>query len=201
MLEVPPTIRLPRKEELPNNPEVFERLKDRENANIVQGFILKENTTHDLPFKYYAEVNIDNSRLWDLFIELSQNLPESVSFIYNEYEEDPSYGNYSNKTEIIKFLENYKVELTQDCFLEWGLITDETNLLEEVFIADSKYVKVWGNNEVEFRQSMAAFDLQEISTLNFIDEFPKVVEALTMHNNNAKPTYLLIQEFSDYFKS
>ncbi len=40
MLESPPTIRLPRPDELPNNPKVFERLKGRENANIVEGYKL-----------------------------------------------------------------------------------------------------------------------------------------------------------------
>ena len=57
ILEAPPTIRLPRPDELPNNPEVFERLKGRENANIIEGYTLSHNTTHDLPFKFYVEIN------------------------------------------------------------------------------------------------------------------------------------------------
>lgn len=67
MLELPPTIRLPKPDELPDNPEIRERLKHRDAANIVEGFKCLENTTHDLPFRFYAEINVNNSRLWEVF--------------------------------------------------------------------------------------------------------------------------------------
>ena len=78
MLQAPPTIRLPRPDELPNNPEVFERLKKRVDAKIVEGFVFKDNDSHDLPFKFYVEININNSRLWHLFVALSTLLPDEV---------------------------------------------------------------------------------------------------------------------------
>jgi len=199
MLEAPPTIRLPRPDELPNNPEVFERLKGRENANIVQGYKLSDNTTHDLPFKFYVEINIDNSRLWDLFKALANQLPDNLSCIYNLYEEEAIFSVYKDKGTILKQLDNYKTELTQDCNLEFGLIYQVDDKLEEVFVSDSKFLKVWGNNEILFRQLMCDFKLNEILDLNFIDEFPKVVEPLTMFNEKAKRTETIIEELNDFF--
>ena len=199
MLEAPPTIRLPRPNELPNNSEVFERLKEREKANIVEGYKLIKNTTHDLPFKFYVEINIDNSLLWDIFKALANLLPNNLSCIYNLYEEEAIFSLYKDKSSIIKQLDNYKIELTQDCNLEFGLIYQADDKLEEVFVSDSKFLKVWGNNEIAFRQLMNDFGLNEISDLNFLDEFPKVVEPLTMFNEKAKRTETIIEELNDFF--
>lgn len=199
MLELPPTIRLPRPDELPDNPEVFQRLKERENANIVEGYILSDNTTHDLPFTFYAEINIDNSRLWDLFKALANILPDNLSCIYNWYEEEPIFSIYKDKNILLNQLDIYKTELTQDCNLELGLIYHTDDKLEEVFIADSKFLKVWGNNKIAFRQLMNDFRLNEVSGLNFVDEFPKIVEPLAMFNEKAKSTETIIQELNDFF--
>lgn len=199
MLETPPTIRLPRPDELPDNPEVFEQLKERERANIVEGYKLINNTTHNLPFKFYVEINIDNSRLWELFKALAGQLPETLCCIYNLYEGEAIFSDYKDKNTILKRLETYKTELTQDCNLEFGLIYHTDDKLEEVFVADAKFLKIWGNNEIEFRQLMKEFRLNEIADLNFIDEFPKVVEPLTMFNENAKRTETIIEELNDFF--
>ena len=199
MLELPPTIRLPRPDELPNNPEVFERLKEREKANIVEGYKLSHNTTHALPFKFYVEININNSRLWDLFKALANQLPDNLSCIYNLYEEEAIFSVYKAKTVILTQLDNYKIELTQDCNLEFGLIYQADDELEEVFVSDSKFLKVWGNNEVSFTQLMNDFGLKEISELNFIDEFPKVVGPLTMFNEKARKTETIIEELNAFF--
>ncbi len=199
MLEAPPTIRLPRPDELPNNPELVERLKERENANIVEGYKLSNNTNHDQPFKFYVEINIDNSRLWELFKALANQLPDNLSCIYNLYEEEAIFSVYKNKNVILKELETYKAELTQDCNLEFGLVYQADGKLEEVFVSDSKFLKVWGNKEIAFRRLMHDFGLNEIPDLNFIDEFPKVVEPLTMFNENAKRTETIIENLNAFF--
>lgn len=199
MLETPPTIRLPRPDELPNDPEVFELLKEREKANIVEGYKLSDNVTHDLPFKFYAEINIDNSRLWGLFKALANQLPDDLSCIYNLHEEEAIFSAYKDKNIILKQLDNYTTELTQDCYLEFGLIYYTDEKLEEVFVSDSKFLKVWGNDEIAFRQLMNDFRLNEISDLNFIDEFPKVVEPLTMFNEKAKTSETIIEELNAFF--
>jgi hypothetical protein len=197
MLQAPPTIRLPRPDELPNNPEVFERLKGRENAKIVEGFVFKHNTSHDLLFKFYAEININNFRLWSLFKTLSTHLPNEVSCIYNLYDEKPIYSPYLKKTIVLQLLDNYELEFTQDCNLEMGIMFQSEEKLIEVFISDSKFIKYWGSNENDFRLVMHDFGLNEIPDMNFIDQFPKVVEPLTMINNNAKETEMVINKLRE----
>jgi hypothetical protein len=46
---------------------------------------------------------------------------------------------------------------------------------------------------------MNDYNLNEISDLNFIDEFPKVVEPLTIFNEKAKETTIIIDELNDFF--
>jgi hypothetical protein len=116
------------------------------------------------------------------------------------YEEEAIFSDYQDKHIILTRLESYKTELTQDCNLEFGLIYHAADKLEEVFVAESKFLKVWGNNEIAFRQLMNDFRLGEIEALNFIDEFPKVVESLTMLNKNVKGTETIIEELNNFFK-
>lgn len=200
MLELSPTIRLPEPDELPNNPEVFERLKFRETANIVEGFKLLENTTHDLPFRFYAEINVNNSQLWEVFLKLTDLLPSEVSLIINAFEEEPHISAPEKKSHILTSLETFKIELTQDCTLEFGLIHQSDITLEELFVSESKYLKVWSSNEPAFRQIMQLFKLRETPNLNFIDEFPKVVEPLKMHNPAVAETEYIIHELVSRFQ-
>lgn len=199
MLQPPPTIRLPRPEEIPSYPEVIELLKARENANIVEGYTFSVNTTNDLPFKFYAEINIDNSSLWSLFIALAHQLPDEVCCIYNLYEEEAIISGYKDKKLILAQLRRYETELTQDSNLEFGLIYHAQNELGEVFVADSKFLKVWGNDEFAFRDLMNEFGLKEIENLNFIDEFPKIVEPLTMFNDKVKSSETVVSELNEFF--
>jgi hypothetical protein len=200
MLESPPTIRVPRPEEFPKNSVVFERFKKREKAKILEGYLLLPNTTDNLPFKFHAKININNSRLWELFISLTNLLPNEVSCIYKLFEEKDLFSPNLYKSDILNFLERFKIELTQDCNLEFGLIYKTEDELEEVFVSESKYFKIWSNEETIFRNIMKEFSLKEIPDLNFIDEFPKVVEPLTMHNIDAKETDIVIDELNKYFK-
>lgn len=199
MLEAPPTIRLPRPEEIPDNPEALERLKRREHANIVEGYKFSHNTTNALPFKFYAAVNIDNSQLWNLFKALAHLLPDNLSCHYHAYEQEVIFSDYKEKDSILRHLDHYKTELTQDCNLALGLNYQTDDKLEEVFIADCKFISVWGNDEIRFRQLMYAFSLNENSDLNFINEFPTVVEPLALFNANAKKTETIMEELNDFF--
>lgn len=200
-LEAPPTLSLPLPENFPGHPELLIGLKERESAKIAEGYMLWPNTTHlHLPFTFYAEININNSRFWKLFTSLAYFLPETVSWIYNLYEQEASYGPYMNKKEIIQFLEKFELELTQDCNMEFGLIFQTDEELEEIFVAETKYIKVWSSKQAIFRQLMRTFGLEEIPDLKFNDEFPKTVTHLTSINANAKPTRIIINEMNDYFQ-
>ena len=62
-LVLPKTIRFPEENEVPMNSSVLERLRESKNANIVPGYVFKlkdDNPDNiDLPFEFYAEINID----------------------------------------------------------------------------------------------------------------------------------------------
>jgi hypothetical protein len=199
MLETSPAIRIPRIDEIPNNPETLALLKKREKANIVEGFVIHQNDSVNLPFKFYAEINVDNSRLWNLFKKITNEMPENISCIYNLYDSEPTYSDYIDKKIILKEFDKFEIELTKDCNIEFGLISQTEDELEEIFISDCKYIKFWGTNEVSFRKIMKGFYLNEVSNLNFIDEFPKVVEPLTMFIDNVRNTISVYESLNDFF--
>lgn len=200
-LEPPPTLSLPLPENFPGHPELLVGLKERESAKIVEGYVLRPNTAHlHLPFTFYAEININNSRLWKLFTGLAYFLPEEVGCIHNLFEQEAMYGPYRNKSEIMQFLEKYELELTQDCNMEFGLTFQTDEEFEEIFIAETKYIKVWSSKQAIFSQLMRTFGLEEIPDLKFNDEFPKTVRQLTSINANATPTKIIIDEMNNYFQ-
>lgn len=199
-LQLAPTVRTPFPDEIPGNSSVSARLAELANANIVEGFVIKENDKKELPFTFYAEINIDNSRLWSLFIALSEQLPDEVSCIYNFYDGDAKFGKYLSKELVVSTLSKYELELTQDCSLEFGLIFHDNDNLIEVFVVEAKYVKLWGIDENAFFQTMRKFNLENIPQLNFIDEYPKVIEPSTKFNNKARDTAQVIRELDQCFR-
>ena len=108
-LELPLTSRPPEMDEVPMNSSVKERLELRKTANIVEGFKIlpKDNNPEheELAFNFYAEINIDNSRLWNLILELSKQLPDEISLIFNHSDCEPEYGKYSDKNQTLALFE------------------------------------------------------------------------------------------------
>jgi len=197
-LVLPKTIRFPEENEVPMNSSVLERLRESKNANIVPDYVFKlkdDNPDNiDLPFEFYAEINIDNPQLWSLIITLSEEtLPENCALIFGYIDSEINYGFYENKFEILKYLEDYKTELIHDTLLIWGLIYHDNENLTEIYVDESKYLKYWGNNEEKFRNIMNQFNLSEIENLEFIDEYPKVRENINLHFENITETGELIE--------
>ncbi len=202
-LELPKTIRFLNEDEIPNNPSILKRWEESKTANIVQGytFKLKENNSENesIGFDFFAEINIDNSNLWNLIVALSRTLPEVAAVLFGHIDFDLNYGNYEEKDSILKFINQYKKELTQDAFINFGLIYNDDENLVEIFIDESKYIKYWGVDEELFRKIMNDFKLEEIENLEFIDEYPKVREALTRFDENAIDSNLLIEKLSEKY--
>jgi hypothetical protein len=203
-LELPITIRPPEVNEVPMNSSVFERLKLRNEAKIVQGYKIlpKDNNPEiaDLAFNFYAEINIDNSRLWDLIIELNNELPNQVSLIFNHVDSKPNYGLYCDKIQTIEFLSNFKTEIISDPFIEIGLIFHSESELIEIFISESKYIKFWGVDQESFLKIMKKFNLKETEGIEFVDEYPKVREALSLFKKNIKEPFELIEILKNEFQ-
>src|SRR5471032_1609406 len=96
-LQLPPTIYTPTREEVPNYPETIEAINRRTNAKIVEGFRIKRDDSKELGYKFFAEINVDNDKLWTLFKTLTLQMPEEIALIYGHIDIEPSYGRYLDK--------------------------------------------------------------------------------------------------------
>ncbi len=204
-LELPITLRVPLPNEVPMDKTVLGNIKKSETANIVEGYTIKdkdENPEHsNLEFEFYSEINIDNSRLWKLFIELTNFLPNEIALISAHIDdEEINYGSYSDKQEVLNFLKNYKKELTADTFIKFGLIFHSDNLLAEVFVDETKYIKFWGSDKVKFENTLQNFNLKNIENLEFIDEYPKVRHALISLDDTVIDTDELLEKLKNEYK-
>lgn len=203
-LELPKTLRAPEIDEIPMNSSVSERLKLRETAKIVEGFKIlpKDNNPEnkELAFNFYAEINIDNSKLWDLLIELSKQMPNEISLIFNHSDCEPEYGKYSDKNQTLDFLAKYETEIISDTFIDIGMIFHSDSELIEIFVSESKYIKFWGVDQESFLKSMNKFDLKEIDGIEFVDEYPKVREPLRLFDKNTTDSNELIELLRTNFK-
>lgn len=99
-LELPTTIRLASKDEVPNDPFIHENIEAGYNANIVEGYILHSNTSHELPFDFFAEINVDNSKLWQLVHSLASTLPVHSCLIFGHVDHEPYITDYEETTKI-----------------------------------------------------------------------------------------------------
>lgn len=186
MLEIPITIRLPRPDEMPERQDLEQLLAKRKTANIVEGYRITYNTTPQLPFDFLAEININNSRLWDLFLALCEAFPDQVTIQYGRSDEEPILSALFSKQSILDELAFMKQELVMDGSLVLGLLSHTRQELIEIIVTESKYIKFWGTNKRLFNDVMTAFGLKEVAGLEFIDEYPKVTEPLRRFNPAAR---------------
>jgi hypothetical protein len=198
-LELPKTIRTARIDELPVTKDNLEWIEESKTAKIVEGFVLKPNDTEELPFDFFCEINVDNQKLWKLFKDFLVTFPDEISFIFNHIDSDPIYTKYDDKFKILNEIEKFATELTQDGFLEWGIIYHDENILKEVFIKKPKYLQFWGVDKSEFLRIMEKNSINEIEEMKFIDEYPLVTEALRLHNSETMETSDLISHFEKIF--
>ncbi|MBO6524542.1 MAG: hypothetical protein JJ971_11990 [Balneolaceae bacterium] len=191
-------------DEVPVNSSVNERLELRKTAKIVEGFKIlpKDNSPEhsELAFNFYAEINIDNSRLWNLILELSQQLPNKISLIFNHSDCEPEFGKYFDKNQTLEFLAKYESEIISDTFIDIGMIFHSDSELIEIFVPESKYIKFWGVDQKSFLEAMNKFDLKEIAGIEFVDEYPKVREPLRLFDEDTIDSNELIELLRINFK-
>lgn len=204
-LELPITLRVPLRNEVPMDTTVLKKIKKSETAKIVEGYTIKNNDNNpehsNLEFEFYSEINIDNSRLWKTFIELTNFLPNEVALISGHIDdEEINYGQYSDKQDIINFISKYEKELTADTFIKFGLIFHSDKKLVEVFIDETKYIKFWGSNKTEFENVLQNYGLTKIEDLEFIDEYPKVRHSLISLDETVTGTEELLEILKNKYK-
>lgn len=184
---MPVTIRVPLASEMAHREDIEEILYKRQQARIEEGFVYTSNETQQLPFTFYAAINVNNSRLWEVFTGLVDLFPEEeLSCVYGLQEEETITTGYYAKKYVMQVLEQYKTELSQDASLEFGLLLHTKERLVELFITESKYIKFWGSDKEAFVQKMLEFNLPQAPGLAFIDEFPKVTSPLRQFVRTAK---------------
>ena len=197
-LELPRTLQFAEPEDAPKNESIQKRIEERKSAEFAEGYTLKEiDSSSRTNFSFYSEININNSKLWNIFHQLSELLPKLCSCLFKYSDDDePYFGSYMERTSIMDTLEEFKKELIEDCFLEFGLIYNTDTELTEIYIPNSKYVQVWGNDKASFVRILEKNGIKQMEHLNFVDEFPKVGTALTYLDPQAKGT----TEFIDALK-
>jgi hypothetical protein len=199
MLELPVTIRLPRRGEMRHRTDLDELMEKRKEALIVQGYDLKDNKTPQLPHDFYAAINVHNSRLWDVFIALSEAFPDSLHAVYGMNEPDTVTTGILSKHEVISRFSECKTELTQDGHLSFGLLHHSSTALLELTVTESKYIRFWGKDKAAFLTCMAGFSIPQRPRLEFVDEYPKVVEPLNKFIPNARKPGEVIKKLNSAF--
>jgi hypothetical protein len=178
MLVLPVTIRDPRPAEMPHRTDIDELIEKKKQARIIEGFTIRENATTQLPFAFLAEINIDNDRLWDLFVQLAATLPDPVNCSYGLSSDEPVTSSRFSKASVLKILAPFREELVQDGFLSFGLLYLSRTEMADLMVTESKYIRFSGNDLKSFAECMVSFQLEQQERLDFIDEFPKIVEPL-----------------------
>lgn len=200
MLELPITLRVPRADEMPDRPDIDELLERMREANIEPGYTLQPNHTPQLPYTFTAAINVNNPRLWDLFLALAALFPAKASAVYNEASEESLTTNLQPTDHILKHYTRYKTELVQDCTLEFGLLSNTREALTELNVSACKYVKFWGNDLPAFTAVMKTFGLQQFRHLDFADEFPKIIVPLRRLVPGTTPPVQVVEHFDRAFK-
>ncbi len=178
MLELPVTVRIPLPGEMPHRPDIEELLLKRKKAQITEGYKITPNTIRQLSYTFQAEININNSNLWNLMLALLNLLPEEICCEYSLNEDETVTTEYFPQATVLQKISPYRQELTQDCALQLNLYAHTMNELTEIIITSAKYIRFSGSNKEGFLQRMRNFDLTEIPGIAFIDEYPKIVEPL-----------------------
>lgn len=197
MIELPQTIRPARFDEIEAGSATDNRLQQLATANIVEGYSLMDNNETDkdkrLPFEFYAEINVNNSRLWKVIMALSDELPDVASIVFGYPGATPFYGNYVYKSDLLEEIKIYQREFSKDPFIEWGILISDKNQLIEIYIPDAKFIKFWGVDKDSFQKVMTRLDLFETKNIEYIDEYPIIREPLSKFDILAKPPKKIVE--------
>jgi hypothetical protein len=174
----PDGARLAARDEIPG-PEV-ERAKEWsriERANIAPGFVLKPSG--DESFAFYAEVNVDAPQAWRLFRGLcGAVLPPNGDLLFADSDDQPEVIWSGAVAKMLSVLEEHGYQLSHDGYLHFGIVSTEGGLINEVFVAPTKHLKIWFNDERTVQTVMSKFGLPKAERLEFLDEYPRTTMKL-----------------------
>ncbi|MBK5722250.1 hypothetical protein JGH11_15345 [Dysgonomonas sp. Marseille-P4677] len=201
-LRLPRTIRLARMDEVPDQKDIQELVRQSADNNIVEGYKLSFNLDKKHPFNFFAEINIDNNRLWSLFKSMMMAMSEPQSLLTafrGDSLASAGYSTYHDKYSLYNGLSKYEKELTCDVFIKFGVIHEEQNTRELILVASSKYIQYWGRDISYFRGLMDSYSLYEIPHLEFIDNYPMITTSLDLYEPDVLTTADLIKQLRIIF--
>ena len=206
MLELPKGIYFPTKEDVCSVPgmeaeyESAKKAFEENKENITNGYVISESD--DPRFKFAYEVNIDASRLWDFFWDISEAMFGELDDIYCIYglkDEEMQLTDYKPKEYIKSVLEKYKYSIVHDGFLSVGVAFDK-EIIEEVFIESYKYIRILTTQKNEVESVLAKYDLHENTDIRFIDEFIVASETVEDKSNGILHPDDIVEELSKAFE-
>jgi hypothetical protein len=173
----PDGVRLANREELPGPESERATLWARiEAANIAPGFVL--TPTDGERFTCYVEANVDAPSIWPIFRDLSRALIEpKATLLFGELDDEPRSLVSGDITTIIEVLSRHEYQLAHDGYLQFGLVSDD-DAINEVFVAPTKHLKVWLNDEARFKAVMHEYGVREVDRLEFLDQYPRTTATL-----------------------
>jgi len=190
----PKGIRFAKESEMPNSDNKSNLLLSIKNADIKEGYVLFNSDTDN--YKYYSEINISAPKLWSLFEKLAiAILPESSAPILGHIDDandELFYGSYTSTKKILEVCSNYKNELSNDGFIQFGIIHQVDGKTEEIFVKPTKHLVVWTNKLDEFKSVMNSFDIPEFEKMSFIDQFP--ITTLSKYEGQTKEHTQVLNE-------
>lgn len=199
MYKLPLGISIPLVEDYPKGEDVNTINRERQAANINEGFTLKDIT--DKKYNVFAEVNIDCDELWMLFKSLAENLlPEEAYGIIGVKGEEVTLSDFTDKAKIINIYEDFKFEICNDGFIQCGIAYYNEDSLTEILITSFKYLQIWSSDKYKLIDVLESFNLYEEVGLKFIDEFPVISYSLSEKNEKAKNFLDIINNISEKFE-
>lgn len=200
LYKLPLGIRIPNNDEYPSTYDVKEINDNRKNANITEGYTITEVSGEK--FTHYVEVNADSDKVWDLFCAIANKMIDKASYgIIGLKDEEPILSDFNTTENLIRIYKEYSFELTNDGFLQFGIANYSNNSLNEIFVTNFKYMKVWTDQKDILIETLNSFGIYFVENLHFIDEFPVVSEALSCDKVNGIRHYSnVIEAIEQKFK-
>lgn len=192
--KLPAGIKIPEANDYPKRYDVKSINEQRDSANIVEGYNIR--TVAGENYSHYAEANIDADRLWDVFVALTKRLiSENAYGIIAFKEKEPHYGGLADAVNLINIFNEFKYELTNDGFLEFGIASENNGSFNEVFVTSFKYMNIFTSDAETLTKTFKKLNIQQTENLQFIDEFPIESDALEADAKKG------IRHYSDVIKS
>ena len=155
-------------------------------AKITTGYRVKDKLSG--PFTSYVEGNVHADEVWRFVRELAVAiLPTVAAPIVGVKDDSPILGPYTTRTAALEVFKPFVDDLQNDGLLEFGLIFQQGDRTEEVFVSSVKFLKVWTSQLPLVRAVLEANGIPEVPALDFIDNYPRVSQSVGPDGNARWP--------------